>query len=103
MGTDKEKTKGGFFFVFWLFLSVKSVSSVVDFLSSFSLIHHGAHFLYVAERVGIPGHQSFHLGLADKDDHGLHGAYSAEAAGAAKAGWVRIKRRPREGFCLVFP
>ncbi len=29
--------------------------------------------------------------LADKDDHGLHG-------------WVRIKRRRREGFCLlVFP
>jgi hypothetical protein len=41
------------------------------------------------------------LGLADKDDHGLHGAYSAEAAGAAKAGWVRIKRRRREGFCLL--
>ena len=34
---------------------------------------------------------AFHLGLADKDDHGLHG-------------WVRIKRRRRKGFCLlVFP
>ena len=29
--------------------------SVVDFLSSFPLIHQGAHSLYVVERVGIPG------------------------------------------------
>ena len=34
MGKDKEKTKGGFLSS-GFFLSVKSVSSVVDFLSSF--------------------------------------------------------------------